>query len=128
MHSRKTGKVVFWMDIGFENPDWVFTEKIIFNCDGKNFILSHVNKKQRDAFGGNIYERYSEWLMRNIKQSEMFLEKSLVESIISAKKVRIRFSGSRSPAERTLSKQDQQNLAKCYDCYKKLVALEDRWE
>lgn len=117
------------MDIGFENPDWVFTEKIIFNCDGKNFTLSHLNKEQRDAlYGGNIYERYSEWLMRNIKQSDMFLEKSLVESIISAKKVRIRFSGSRDIAERTLSKQDQQNLAKCYDCYKKLVALEDRWE
>lgn len=129
MHNRKTGTVVFWMNIGFENSDWVFTKKIIFNCDGKNFTLEHLTETQRDVFfGGGIYERYYEWLMRNIKQSEMFFEKSLVESIISAKKVRIRFSGSRSIAERTLSKKDQQNLAKCYECYKKLVALEERWE
>jgi hypothetical protein len=66
--------------------------------------------------------------MRNLKQSEMFFEKSLAESIISAKKVRIRFSGSRSIAERTLTKKDQQNMAKCYECYRKLAALKEKGE
>ena len=119
-HFRDSGNVFIRLSIGFNQSDWVFTRRIIFNCDGKNFTFTAPEARQRDViWGGGIYERYD---------LQLVFETSFIQSAISSKKVRVRFAGDRRVADRTLSKQDIQNLKKCYECYKKLVAVEEKWE
>ena len=121
-HYRESGTVTFDLLIGFRNSDWVFTNKIIFNCDRKNFTLKNFIKLSNSRTvltGGDIMEVYLEIIGNDV---------DLVENILSAKKVRVRFDGQKSHLDRTLSKQDIQNLKKCYECYKKLVAVEEKWE
>jgi len=119
-HFRGSGNVFIRLLIGFNQSDWVFTKKIIFNCDGKNFTFTAPEASQRDVIWGNgIYERYDLPITDEI---------SFIKNAISSKKVRVRFDGDNKVADRTLSKQDIQNLRKCYECYKKLVAVEGKYE
>ena len=136
-HGREEGRVTLFCRVGFSNPDWVFTEKVIINCDGKNYPLVILDDPVREVlWGGEIYEIYTTVLLynaslsleqRSFLQERSLLQEDAVKDILKAKKVQIRFDGKTRVADRTLSKKDIQNLAKAYDVYKKLVALEARW-
>jgi hypothetical protein len=129
LHARESGKVLLVLSIGFQNADWVFTEKIIFNCDGENFAFDDLpDEPTREViWGDGIYEMYTIVLTANELVPDLLLKTSFMQSMLAAKTVKVRFDGSRRVADRTLSKKDIQNLSKAYEVYKKLVVLEERW-
>jgi tetratricopeptide (TPR) repeat protein len=53
-----SGKASFYIFAGFEQPDWIFFDHIIFNADGNKFTwLFDYGEPRREVLGGTI----SEW-------------------------------------------------------------------
>ena len=53
-------------------------------------------------------------------------EHDLVQAVLSARKVQVSAQGSKRTV--TLSKQNIEDLRKTYEAFKKLVAVEEKWD
>lgn len=83
----------FYLYLGFQNDSWIFMEKIIIDCDGKQYTIS-VDYWDRitDVSGGDIREAYGIIHGTNGYDHFMNLE-PVINSMINAEVVTVRFDG-----------------------------------
>ncbi len=94
----KDGYVNYGIGFSFIRSDWIFTEKIIVDCDGKQnrFEVKYLFNDLRDVlFNGDIFEAcvilHTE---DNRSTGSVQNLTTMIENIAAAESVKIRFDGS----------------------------------
>lgn len=109
------GKIkTLYIDLGFQEDDWVFFNEITFNVDGD---LTTVKIKKSDVqkdtiWGDGIYEYIS---LSQSKYANIF---KLTEKIINGKKVKVRFTGDKYYTDYIITDKEKQGLKDIYELYK----------
>ena len=103
-----------YIDLGFQEDDWVFFNAIIFNIDGE---LTTVEVKKSDVqkdtiWGDGIYEYIP---LSQSKYANIF---KLVEKIVNGNKVKVRFTGDQYYTDYVITKNEKQGLKDIYELYK----------
>lgn len=104
----------FYIDMGFQEDDWVFFKEITVNVDGDLTTLSvKYYDVQRDTiFGDGVYEFIP---LSQSKYSNIF---ELTEKIINGNDVKIRFSGDQYYTDYVITEKEKQGLKDIYELYK----------
>jgi tetratricopeptide (TPR) repeat protein len=127
-----SGKASFYIFAGFEQPDWIFFDHIIFNADGNKFTwLFDYGEPRRKVLWGTI----SEWAANfqgsvetidvldelNIHPSNM-INTALIQEMTqlsSAKTAKMRFQG-QGYRDHVLTSHEKENIKifiELYNCY-----------
>lgn len=103
-----------YIDLGFQEDDWVFFNEITFNVDGD---LTTVKIKKSDVqkdtiWGDGIYEYIP---LSQSKYSNIF---KLVEKIVNGNEVKVRFTGDQYYTDYVITNNEKQGLKDIYELYK----------
>jgi ribosomal protein L40E len=111
----------FMMDVGFRNGDWIFFEKITFDCDGKqfSFTIDYFDRNTQVIYGGGILERVSLTHTDSSYSSSTTQHNlsKLMEAMRSAKTIKIRFSGDRYHLDKSVSSSQAKQTVDMWDLY-----------
>lgn len=103
-----------YIDLGFQEDDWIFFNEITFNVDGD---LTTVKIKKSDVqkdtiWGDGIYEYIP---LSQSKYANIF---KLTEKIINGNEIKIRFSGDQYYTDYVITDKEKQGLRDIYELYK----------
>lgn len=103
-----------YIDLGFQEDDWIFFKQITFNIDGEITNISvKYNDIQRDTvWGDGIYEYIP---LSQSKYANIF---KLIENIINGNQVKIRFTGDQYYTDYVITEREKQGLKDIYELYK----------
>jgi uncharacterized Zn finger protein (UPF0148 family) len=127
-----SGKASFYVFAGFEQPDWIFFDHIIFNADGNKFTwLFDYGEIRREVLWGTISEWAANFQGRvetlnvldelNIQPGNMINVALIKEmtKLSSAKTAKMRFQG-QGYRDHVLTSHEKENLKifiDLYNCY-----------
>lgn len=103
-----------YIDLGFQEDNWVFFNEITFNVDGE---LTTVKIKKSDVqkdtiWGDGIYEYIP---LSQSKYANIF---KLTEKIINGNEVKVRFTGDQYYTDYVITNNEKQGLRDIYELYK----------
>lgn len=105
--SNEYNEYFYRLRISYKSDDWLFMNEAIFLCDGKKYILS-LTDADRDNDGGEIYE-YWDKPVNNYS-------KKIIEAIVNAKEVKMRYNGDQYYSERILKSSELNRIKEVYSC------------
>ena len=94
--------------IQYESDEWLFIDNIIFNIDGELETFYPYHMDTDCGYGGRIWEWCDESASAN---------KSLVEKIANAEKVKVKFNGSQYYDTRSMTSSELKAFKEAYDYY-----------
>lgn len=100
--------------IQYEADDWLFINRVVFNCDGENFIYLPLDM-QSDLGHGRIWE-WSDDLVITKHDTE------IVYKIAKANQVKVKFKGSKYYATRTMDDEELRAFKETFEYYNLLRA------
>jgi len=108
----KDGTAVFSIVAGFEQDDWVFTDRIIFNVDDEIFKWElSFGDRDTQVFWGGI----SEWTNKFSGLDKDLLEQ--MGKVVAAKKAKMRFEGSAGHRDHTITANEKANIKLLLELY-----------
>ncbi|RXZ80331.1 hypothetical protein EBB07_19430 [Paenibacillaceae bacterium] len=110
----------FRVIVGFEQEDWIFFDRVIFNVDGERFewSIDYFDRKS-DVLWGSI----AEWTVRVSIMHESLMEE--MEKVAAGSVVKMRFSGSDGFRDHTLTVDEKGNLKAMLELYSYYSSIED---
>ena len=109
---------IVWMRLllNYTGDDWVFWEKAIFSVDGENYTITpnYSDIVRDNTYGGDEY--YDVWEICDIAPSTADIE--MLEKIAQSDKTIIRFKGSSSQYDYTVTSEDKAAISKVLKAYK----------
>lgn len=124
--TNSTIPATFVLTVGFEQDDWIFMDKVTFDCDGKQFKwdVTYSDRETQVLGGGTI----SEWVSRLDSEPFSLLSgidsridnmQPLIDAMRGASKVKVRFSGD-GYRDVTISNSHIQQVVDLWDIYQLL--------
>ncbi len=108
--QEKTGNPWLRLRIRYSSSDWLFIESYNIKADSSVFTIStSYGDVERDNSSGSIWEWYDSNVDNNILV--------IVNSLIDAKNVKIRYNGQKYYNEKTVSQKEKRALKNVLDAY-----------
>lgn len=95
------------LKIKYNAEDWLFVENVQFLCDDVPVTYIPATSWEHDNSGGEVFEYNDAVITNDIKP--------IIESIINAKKVKIRCNGDQYYDDRTMSEGEKNRLKEMYE-------------
>lgn len=111
----------FYLGLGFTNPDWIFMDEIIIDCDGKQFDLEVSYKNRNTEVGwGTIGEVASFGdVPRFVGIDNVFIDaEPIVEAMRTANTVTVRFRGDGGTKDVTIPSSHIEQVVMMWDISK----------
>lgn len=76
---NEDGSKYYYISATFNQPNWLFVQKIVFMFDGEPYILKAEQQQRNVVYGGGVTERYT-----------FDINENFIKKYINAKKVRFK--------------------------------------
>ncbi|MCD9022605.1 hypothetical protein [Cohnella silvisoli] len=114
------GSAAFTVIAGFEQDNWVFTDKIIFNVDGElfNWEIAYGDRQSQVQYGG-----IAEWVTQHSFSNNDLINQ--MQKVANGKSVKMRFDGSEGHRDHVVSESEKSNMKLILELYTYYDNLDD---